>query len=161
MPVHLLSMIYHIFRHLASATKISDAFLRVGLAIDAGLGYRYLTSPVPFHGTLFLSSLDVLSISNSPWLPFFLNVAAYYFNELLNIPSTGLRAQGEEGKVCRWKKAIYGLISSGLVRDMKFGYDEDRWVPEKQCWSHSVFIKRRQEGTRLWFKSPSVLSLEL
>jgi hypothetical protein len=39
------------------------------------------------------------------------------------------------------------MVSSGLVRDMKFGYDEDKWVPEKQCRSYisSVHKKRRQE----------------
>jgi hypothetical protein len=37
------------------------------------------------------------------------------------------------------------MVSSGLVRDMKFGYDEG--VPEKQCRSYisSVHKKRRQE----------------
>lgn len=40
-------------------------------------------------------------------------------------PPPGFRAKGfqvKKGDI--WSQAV----SSGLVRDMKFGYDEDRWV---------------------------------
>lgn len=39
-----------------------------------------------------------------------------------------------------WSQAV----SSGLVRDMKFGYDEGF---QRSNADHSVFIKRRQEET--------------
>jgi hypothetical protein len=43
-------------------------------------------------------------------------------------PPPGFRAQGESFQVRRPIQYTSRAVSSGLVRDMKFGYDEDRWV---------------------------------
>lgn len=58
------------------------------MAIDAGLGYRYLTNPVSQLSVLFPFTEHFIDRLFSP-------IAAYYYNELFKILSTGLRAQGE------------------------------------------------------------------
>lgn len=75
------------------------------MAIDAGLGYRYLTNPVSQLSVLFPFTEHFRDRLFSP-------IAAYYYNELFKIISTGLRAQGRPEVWNPEPKAFNGARSS-------------------------------------------------